>query len=42
LAKGGEDTLENLAAAHRKCNRAKGDGGPAVKAAVAFVTDRCW
>lgn len=42
LAKGGDDTLENLAAAHRKCNRAKGDGGAALKAAVAFVTARRW
>ena len=42
LAKGGADSLENLAPAHRKCNRAKGDGGAALKAAVAFVTERRW
>lgn len=42
LAKGGTDTIDNLAAAHRKCNRDKGDGGPAIKAAVAYVTARAW
>lgn len=42
IAKGGEDELSNLAPAHRKCNRAKGDGGAAIKAAVSFVTDRSW
>jgi len=42
LAKGGQDTLENLAAAHRGCNRAKGDGPRQVRPAVAYVTARRW
>lgn len=42
LNKGGTDDLDNLAASHRKCNRDKGDGGPKLKAAVAFVTARSW
>jgi 5-methylcytosine-specific restriction endonuclease McrA len=43
LAMGGLDELENIAAAHRKCNRSKGDGRQKlVKPAVAFVTDRAW
>lgn len=48
IAKGGPDELflpdgtPQIVAAHRKCNRAKGDGGPNIKAAVAFVTERAW
>lgn len=41
LNRGGADVLENLAAAHRKCNRAKSDG-PKLKAAVTFITQRHW
>ena len=33
------DTLDNLQAAHRKCNRDKSDK---VAAGVDFVTDRAW
>lgn len=40
--KGGNDELENLAPAHRKCNRDKGDGPRELKAAVRFVTERRW
>jgi len=42
LAKGGMDVLENLAAAHRRCNRVKSDGPRELKAAVGFITDRDW
>ena len=42
LAKGGLDVLENLAASHRRCNRAKSDGPRELKAAVGFVTPRDW
>lgn len=42
LAKGGLDELDNLAAAHRKCNRDKGDGGVEIKVPVSFVTERQW
>jgi len=37
--RGGSDTLDNLAAAHRKCNRDKSDK---VAAGVDFVTERNW
>ena len=40
LAKGGDDTLSNKAAAHRGCNRAKGyrlDGGPVVRRSGSLV-----
>jgi 5-methylcytosine-specific restriction endonuclease McrA len=37
--RGGPDTLDNLQAAHRKCNRDKSDK---VAAGVDFVTDRSW
>lgn len=37
--RGGPDTLDNLAAAHRKCNRDKSDK---VAAGVDFVTERAW
>jgi 5-methylcytosine-specific restriction endonuclease McrA len=42
LAKGGTDTIDNLAAAHRRCNLAKGDGPKELKALVGYMTDRCW
>lgn len=42
LAKGGLDELDNLAPSHRSCNRAKGDGGPDIKAPVKFITERSW
>lgn len=35
------DTLDNLAAAHRACNRAKGAKRP-MRAGVKFVTERTW
>lgn len=35
------DTLDNLAAAHRACNRAKGANRP-MPAGVKFVTERTW
>lgn len=38
LHKGGPDTLDNKAAAHRKCNRDKSD----TMAGVTYVTDRRW
>lgn len=41
LAKGGEDVLENLRAAHRQCNRDKGDTVP-MASGVVFITDRNW
>lgn len=39
VARGGPDTLDNLQAAHRKCNRSKSDK---VAAGVDFVTERSW
>ena len=39
INRGGSDTLDNCAAAHRKCNRDKSDK---VAAGVDFVTDRTW
>ena len=39
IKRGGPDTLDNLAAAHRKCNRDKSDK---VAAGVDFVTERTW
>lgn len=41
LARGGEDTLDNLRAAHHQCNRDKSDNVPA-SAGVTFVTERTW
>jgi 5-methylcytosine-specific restriction endonuclease McrA len=38
---GGSDTLENIAAAHRKCNRDKSDTIP-LEAGVVYVTERAW
>lgn len=40
IARGGTDTLDNLAAAHRGCNRLKSDKMPATT--HARVTDRTW
>lgn len=42
IAKGGADTLDNCAPAHRKCNRDKGDGGPLPKLPVTYITNRNW
>ena len=42
LARGGSDTLDNLAAAHRKCNRAKSDNLPEWRPGVTFITERAW
>ena len=42
LAKGGADHIDNIAAAHRKCNRDKSDGPRVLRLAVAFVTERRW
>lgn len=39
--RGGPDTLDNIAAAHRACNRTKSDG-PTQRPGVAFITDRTW
>lgn len=39
INRGGTDTLDNIAACHRKCNRDKSDK---VAAGVNFVTDRAW
>ena len=36
--KGGPDTLDNKAAAHRKCNRDKSD----TMVGISFVTTRTW
>lgn len=41
LALGGTDTLDNKQAAHRKCNRDKGDNLD-WKPGVTFITDRNW
>ena len=40
IVKGGPDTLDNLAAAHRSCNRAKSDHVPHRQ--VTYTTDRTW
>ena len=39
ISRGGSDTLDNIAAAHRKCNRDKSDK---IAAGVDFVTERSW
>lgn len=39
INRGGPDTIDNLAAAHRACNRAKSDR---TAIGVTFVTDRTW
>jgi 5-methylcytosine-specific restriction endonuclease McrA len=41
IARGGADVLENLAPAHRKCNRDKSDG-TTIRLPVTFITDRTW
>lgn len=38
IARGGPDTLANKQAAHRSCNRAKGDHAPARE----YLTARTW
>lgn len=45
LNRGGSDVLDNLAAAHRRCNRLKSDGSvpkPAQEKPQRFVTSRAW
>lgn len=47
LAKGGTDTLDNIQAAHRYCNRLKSDTDPedlggGIKAPLIYVTERTW
>ncbi len=43
IAKGGADHIDNLAAAHRKCNSSRQAGIKRhVRPAVTFVTDRNW
>jgi len=44
LNQGGADTLDNKAAAHRRCNRAKSDklDSAAEPVPVSFETSRCW
>lgn len=37
--RGGLDVLDNIQAAHRKCNRDKSDK---IAVGVDFVTERCW
>lgn len=39
INRGGPDTLDNLAACHRSCNRAKSDK---IESGVEFVTERDW
>jgi len=39
ISRGGTDTLDNAAAAHRKCNRDKSNKIPID---VTFVTERSW
>lgn len=39
LSRGGTDTLDNIAACHRQCNRAKSDR---IDLGVTFVTERSW
>lgn len=42
LNRGGLDTLDNLAAAHRQCNRDKSDRLLGQPAAVTYLTTRSW
>lgn len=42
LNRGGPDDLDNLAAAHRRCNRAKSDGPRFTHTPRPFVTRRAW
>jgi 5-methylcytosine-specific restriction endonuclease McrA len=39
INRGGTDTLDNCAAAHRKCNRDKSDK---IAAGVHYITERSW
>lgn len=39
---GGEDALDNLAAAHRKCNRDKSNKPPTWRPGVTYITTRRW
>jgi 5-methylcytosine-specific restriction endonuclease McrA len=41
LTRGGPDTLDNCAAAHRKCNRDKSDHQPG-KPGTVYITERAW
>ena len=41
ISKGGSDTLDNLVASHRKCNRSKSDKLD-YHPGVTFVTERNW
>lgn len=41
LARGGSDTLDNIVASHRKCNRDKGDK-LVYRPGITFVTERDW
>lgn len=41
LNRGGTDTIDNVAAAHRRCNRDKSDRVP-TPAGVTYITDRNW
>lgn len=43
LNRGGSDTIDNIVASHRACNRAKSDKHPGLQeVGVTFITDRCW
>ena len=42
IARGGADHIDNIAAAHRKCNRAKSDGPAVIRQAIKFITPRRW
>lgn len=42
LARSGTDTLDNLQAVCRRCNRAKSDSLPQSHPGVTFVTSRSW
>jgi 5-methylcytosine-specific restriction endonuclease McrA len=42
LARGGPDTLDNIAPAHRKCNRDKSDRLLGQPATVTYLTTRNW
>lgn len=42
IAQGGADSVENLQASHRRCNRAAGDKRTRTRPAVWFITHRTW
>jgi 5-methylcytosine-specific restriction endonuclease McrA len=42
LNRGGLDTLDNLVAAHRKCNRDKSDKLPELPTGATYITTRAW